>query len=78
MLIDAANAHLNKPLLFSPSRERLETPLKSGRGREGREIEELKERLARAESQVEKARLKMQQMKLKKQNVQGELADVQK
>jgi hypothetical protein len=38
----------------------------------------LKERLARAESQVEKARLKMQQMKLKKQNVQGELADVQK
>ena len=38
-----------------------------------REVEELKQRLSRAESQLEKSNLKVQQLKLKRQTIQGDL-----
>ena len=76
-LIDEANAHLNNPLLFTPScRSLLQTPSKEidrMQEQHDREVEELKQRLSRAESQLEKSNLKVQQLKLKRQTIQGDL-----
>ena len=65
--------HLNNPLLFSPSMKSCdvqmpETPRRQ-QGLTEREIDDLKQRLSRAESQMEKANLKVQQLKLKKQTI---------
>lgn len=56
-LIDVANAQLATQLLSTPRHD----------------VEELSQRLAKTESSLEKANMKVQQLKLKKQTVQGDL-----
>lgn len=77
-LIDEANAHLNNnPLLYTPSTRSLQqTPSKDIERLQEvheREMDELKQKLLRRESSLEKANLKVQQLKLKKQTIQGDL-----